>query len=112
MHGGVSEAVHGWLDAWQQELRETSRSMLQEVEAKSDIQASVLQGVLRDGVGQIRSEVSGLEQVMSRPRPVQIRISGDAELERSAQWRLINGFKPRLPQGGGRRTTWIRAPLW
>ncbi|MDQ2946545.1 MAG: MotA/TolQ/ExbB proton channel family protein [Acidobacteriota bacterium] len=82
--GGVSDAVHGWLDAWQRELRRTSETVLQEVQEKSHTNAAVLEGILLNGVGEIRREVSGLEQTVSRPRPVQIRISGEAELERSA----------------------------
>ena len=80
---GVSDAVHGWLDAWQQELKETSHAVLQEVQTKSDANASQLQSVMDDGVGQIRKDLSNIEHAVSRPRPVQIRISGDAELERA-----------------------------
>jgi biopolymer transport protein ExbB/TolQ len=84
LHEGMSEAFHGWLTMWQQELRQTSQVILHEVQVKSDMNLAVLDGVLRGEIGEIRKEVSGLEQAVSRPRPVQIRISGEAELERSA----------------------------
>jgi biopolymer transport protein ExbB/TolQ len=88
LESGVSQAVRGWLEAWRDQLRQTSDAVIREVHAKNAMDASTLQGVVHDGMGQIRNEMNerlrSLEQTLSRPRPVQVYVSGEAALERSA----------------------------
>lgn len=73
MREGMTATVRGWLETWKGELAATTRQILDQMRARSDSPEALVQNA-RAAV----SRLEAIERALERPRPVQIKVSADA----------------------------------
>ncbi len=73
MREGITATVRGWLETWKNELAGATRQILDQMKARGDSPEALVQNA-RAAV----SRLEAIERALERPRPVQIRVSADA----------------------------------